>query len=232
MNKVVAIIQARMSSQRLPGKVLMDICGKPMLQRVIDRVKQAKLVDNIVVATTTKPLNRNIIRLAEECNVRSYVGSEDDVLDRYYQAVVNLSSLKIHWETIVRITADCPLIDPKVIDKVIRYYLDNGYDYVSNVGNYPDGFDVEVFSYKALKKAWEEATNPYDREHVCTYILKDWSLEVGRLEYSGLPYPRSIRFQVNTIEDLNFVRRIYGKLGDKFYLEDVLKLLENENEPK
>ena len=234
MSKVVAIIQARMSSSRLPGKVLMDIEGKPMLEHIIDRLKdvsylrtigRTKNAYNIVVATTENPLDRNIVNLAIKNKVKVFVGSEYDVLDRFYQAATSYTRTGTLPKIIMRITSDCPLIDPQVIDKVIGCFDD--FDYMSNVGTFPDGLDTEVFSYKALKQAWEEAASDYDREHVTPYIINHTNLfRIGNLKCSS--NLSHYHWSVNTIEGLEFVRWVYSKLGDKFYLEDILKLLEGQ----
>ena len=221
MNKVAAIVQARVASTRLPGKVLMDICGKPMLERVIDRVKEAKLIDGIIVATTENSYDRAIVDMASRNGVSVYVGKEDDVLDRYYCAAV-----AYHLNTIVRITSDCPLIDSRIIDKSVRYL--NDFDYVTNTGFYPDGLDVEVFSYKTLQGVWIKATNSYDREHVTSYIRdhpKEFKIGKVRRHTTKLP---NYKWSVDTIGDLEFVREIYTKLGDKFGMDDILNLLKEE----
>ena len=244
---ITAIIQARMNSTRLPGKVLMDICGKPMLQRVIDRVKESKLIDEIIIATGNNPSDRPIINFISgsgdkttfrgrhtsgksftylKDGIKGFCGSETDVLDRYFEAAIAHSCMNI-----VRITSDCPLIDPQVIDTTIKYHLDGGYDYTSNIGSYPDGLDTEVLSYKTLDRAWKEATDPYDREHVTSYIRSHPELfKIGRLE-SGEDFSH-LKLSVDTVEDLEFVKWLYGKLENKFYLEDILKLLEEEKNVK
>jgi len=208
MKKVVAIIQARVGSTRLPGKVLMDIRGKPMLQRVIERVKRAKLINEVIVAFTVNDRDDKIADLVYKLGLSSYRGKELNVLDRLFRAATWKSA-----DIIVRITSDCPLIDPVLIDKTIEYFLNDDFDYVANTepGN---GFEVEVFSYKTLEKAWEEATN---REHIAPYIKKNHSLKVG-----SLTYPHIAHCSVDTLEDLEFVRMVYRKLGDNFTMEDVL----------
>ena len=152
--KLIAIVQARMGSTRLPGKVLKDIHGRTMLARVVRRVGRSKLIDEVVVATTTEPDDKVIVEECELLGVSCFRGSEQDVLDRYY------STAKAFFaDSIVRITSDCPLIDPDIIDKVIQAYLKEGPDYAGNslVCTYPRGLDVEVFSMQALEKAWREA---------------------------------------------------------------------------
>jgi len=227
--KIVAIIQARMGSTRLSGKVMMDIVRKPMLWHVINRVKHAKRLDDIVIATTTLNEDKQILELASEMGVRSYAGSEDDVLDRYYQAAI---IYKV--DVIVRITADCPLIDPTVIDRAIEFYLNHDFDYVGTgiKPTYPDGLDTEVFSFSALERAWKEATLASEREHVTPYIRKNPQIfNIKSLENDeDLSY---MRWTVDEERDLKFVREIYKRLykeGKIFYMEDILNLLKKHPE--
>src|SRR5215470_15506655 len=164
---VVAIIQARMGSTRLPGKVLLDIAGQPMLGRVISRVCRAKTIEQIVVATSTAAADDAVSAFCAERGIVCFRGSETDVLDRYYQA-----ARLVQAKTIVRITADCPLLDPEVIDLTVSRFLEGGWDYISNVNppTFPDGLDTEVFSFAALERAWREATSVTHREHVTPYL--------------------------------------------------------------
>ena len=229
MKNIVAIIQARMGSTRLPGKVLKEIVGKPMLWHVINRVKNAKELDDIVIATTNLKEDTQILELASEIGVKNYAGSENDVLDRYYQAAIMSKA-----DVIVRITADCPLVDPNVIDKVVRYYLSNDFDYVSTSikPTYPDGIDVEVFSFASLKKAWDEAKLASEREHVTPYIWKNpTTFKIKNYDNEcDISY---MRWSVDEQHDLEFVRGIYNRLYTKdslFYMEDVLDLLKGNPE--
>jgi spore coat polysaccharide biosynthesis protein SpsF len=237
MSRVIGIVQARVGSTRLPRKVLKDIVGKPLLWHVINRLKKAKLIDEIVVATTTKEEDEPIIKLAKDNDVKSYAGSEEDVLDRYYQAA------KIHKaDVIVRVTADCPLLDPDVVDKVIKYFLGNDFDYVSNADNvggrkvrkptYPDGLDTEVFSFDALERAWKEAKMSFEREHVTPYIWKHPEIfKVGSVKCNeDLSH---MRWTVDYEEDLMFVREVYKRLyrkGEIFHMKDILTLLRAHSE--
>jgi spore coat polysaccharide biosynthesis protein SpsF len=226
--KIVAIIQARMGSTRLPGKVMMDIVKKPMLWRVINRVKHAKRLNDIVIATTALNEDKQILELASEMRVKGYAGSEDDVLDRYYQAAIIYNA-----DIIVRITADCPLIDPNVIDRAIEFYLNHDFDYVSTgiKPTYPDGLDTEVFSFITLERAWKEATLASEREHVTPYIRKNPQIfNIKNLENDkDLSY---MRWTVDEERDLEFVREVYKRLykeGDIFYMEDILNLLKTHS---
>jgi spore coat polysaccharide biosynthesis protein SpsF (cytidylyltransferase family) len=214
-----------MSSTRLPGKVLMDIKGRPMLWHVVHRVCQSKLLDETLVATSDNALDDSIAEFCEQEGIRCFRGSEGDVLDRYHQAARWVGA-----HAIVRVTADCPLIDPVVLDKVVAVYLDGEYEYVSNAleRTYPDGLDTEVFSFKALEKAWREATLSSEREHVTPYIWKNE--EISRLrQVIQEPDLSSFRWTVDEPEDMQFVRKVYDHLyqpGEIFLMQDVVKLLE------
>ena len=223
--KVVAIIQARMGSTRLPGKVLLDLAGKPMLERVVNRVGRARRIDELVVATTTQPGDD---RLAEFCGARAWPffrGSESDVLDRYYHA-----ARKFGAQTVVRITSDCPLIEPEMIDRVVAELEDGASDYACNIlprRTFPRGLDVEAFTFEALERSWREDTNPAWREHVTTYIQRHPELFRIRGVLNEVDYS-SHRWTVDTPEDLELVRKIYHHFGhDDFSWHDVLKLLES-----
>jgi spore coat polysaccharide biosynthesis protein SpsF len=228
--KIVAILQARNGSQRLPGKVMMDILGKPMLWHIIKRLKKSKLTDEVVVATTTSKKDDLIVELAQSMHIGVFRGSEQDVLDRYYKTAVEYKA-----DIIVRVTADCPLIDPRIIDKVIEYFLEGQYDYVTNTFiegdriklTFPDGLDTEVFSFKALEKAWKEAKTPLEREHATSYIWKNpTKFKLGA--YQNNEDLSTMRWTVDYELDLEFVRQIYEKLGAKgeiFYMEDIVELL-------
>ena len=206
---IVAIIQARMNSSRLPNKTLIDISGKPMLQRVIDRVSRAALVDRVVVATSGMADDEPIQRMVASENL--FMGSKNDVLDRVYKAAI-----KHDAHIVVRITGDCPLIDWNIINGVVHYFLLTEVDYVTNrplFDSYPDGMDVEVMTIEALKRVWKEATSSYDREHVTSYIRNHPELfKIGEMTYDAdLSH---IKVSVDTQEDLEIVRRIYRDLGE------------------
>lgn len=223
---LVAIIQARMGSTRLPGKALRDICGRTMLARVVRRAGRSRLVDEVAVATTTEPEDIAIVDECRSLGVRYFRGSEQDVLDRYYRAAREFSA-----DTVVRITSDCPLIDPEIIDLVVKAYLNNEPDYASNtlVGTYPRGLDVEVFSMKALEKAREEASMDYQHTHVTPYLYQNPGIFRLLSITDDEDYSR-YRWTVDTQEDLDLVRTIYGKIGrdDDFSWRDVLALMKRE----
>lgn len=222
-----AIVQARMGSTRLPGKVLMRLIDKPLLCHIVERLRRIKLIDEIIIATTNKAIDKPIEELAREMKTKIFTGKEDDVLDRYYQAA---RIYKV--DIILRITADCPLIDPQIIDNLIKYYLKNKLDYINLPKNYPEGIDAEIFSFEALKKAWQEAKLPSEREHVTPYI---WNhpkkFRLGELP-ADIPGDFSyLHWSVDEERDLKFAREVFKKLYHKdciFYTKDVLKLLKNE----
>jgi spore coat polysaccharide biosynthesis protein SpsF len=226
---VVAIVQARMGSTRLPGKVMMDIVGKPMLWHVVNRLKYSKLLKEIIVATTTNKRDDIIETFCKQHNISCYRGSEEDVLDRYYQAAKLYKA-----DPIVRITADCPLIDPKIVDEVISIYLNNikKVDVVTNllIRSYPRGLDTEVISFNSLERIWKEANKEYQREHVSVYIYEN--LKIFRTKNvkrdSDLSY---LRFTVDECKDLEFVREIYKwlcKNNNLFFLDEILQLLQEK----
>jgi len=231
VSKVVVIIQARMGSTRLPGKVVSQISGKPMLWHIIDRVEKCSNVNSIVVATTTRKEDRVLRELAEKSGAKAYCGSEDDVLDRFYQTAKLQGA-----EVVVRITADCPLIDPHLIDRMVGYFEDNKdrFDYVGmgTPNHYPDGLDTEVFSFKALEKAWKEAKLKSEREHVTPYIWKNEKL--FRIGAVALDKDLSrFRWTVDEERDLRFVREVYKHLyreGQLFATEEILELLSRKPE--
>lgn len=226
-SKIVAIVQARMGASRLPGKVLMDIAGEPMLVRVVDRVKAARGADTVVVATSDNPADDAVARLCAERGIPCFRGSEHDVLDRFHGACKAYGG-----SAVVRITADCPLVDPAVIDKVIDRFRSGDCDYATNVlrYTYPDGLDVEVFSAEALTRAQREAVDAAHREHVTVYIRTTGKFRVAGVESEVDLSTRNYRWTVDEPHDLEFVRAVYARLGrsNPFGMNDVLALLERE----
>jgi spore coat polysaccharide biosynthesis protein SpsF len=225
--KIVTVVQARTGSSRLPGKVLMDILGETVLYRQLERMKRAKLIGTIVVATTPKQDDDPIISIAESLGLRSFKGEEDDLLDRHYQA-----ALPFEPDAVIKIPSDCPLIDPEVIDRVIQVYLDSDADFVSNLHppTYPDGNDVEVMSWKALETAWKEASKAMEREHTTPFIWEhtDRFKVVNVTWKTGLDYSMSHRFTIDYPEDYQFIHRVYEELHPTkpdFGLVDILDLL-------
>lgn len=229
--KVVAIIQARMGSTRLPGKVMKEILGKPVILWDLDRISLSKLIDEIVVAIPYEKENDVIADTIKEYNDKIIItrGSEDDVLDRYYQAAV-----KTNADVVVRITSDCPLIDPVVIDQVIGQFLDNDCDYCSNslTRTYPRGLDTEVFSFKVLEEAWNEATKDYEREHVTPYIIENPD-KFKLLNVANDIDLSHLRWTLDTKEDFELINAVYKSIFPKkqlFLMDDILELMNKEPE--
>ena len=219
---ILGIIQARMSSTRLPGKVMMPLCGKPMLYHQIERAGRSKLIDKLVVATSS---NTEDDVIADGCPVPCYRGSLDDVLDRFFDV-----ALVEQPHYIVRLTGDCPLTDAGVIDVLIEYHLEGGYDYTSNIDTYIDGLDAEIFSFQVLSDIWADAKTQYDREHVTPYIRDHpEKFPIGKLPGSNL---RHIHLSVDTQADFDLIRSIYQKLyphNHKFTTRECLQYLASLN---
>jgi glutamate-1-semialdehyde 2,1-aminomutase len=202
--KTVAIVQARMGSTRLPNKVLRPICGTPMIGLLLQRLSRARRVDQIVVATAANPRNAPLVEYASGLGYSVYQGSEDDVLDRYYQAAV-----KANAAVVVRITGDCPLIDPALVDAVIEKFVELNADFGSNTEppTFPDGLDTEVFTFRTLQIAWERARAGHAREHVTPFMLE--AAEFKRVNYGNDLDCSAERWTVDEPEDLEVVRRVF-----------------------
>jgi spore coat polysaccharide biosynthesis protein SpsF len=226
--KIVAIIQARMGSSRLPGKVLADICGRPMLYYVHSRAQQARSLNLVTVATSNQPSDDVVESFCATSGVPCFRGSQNDVLDRYYRAAKHFDS-----DIIVRLTADCPLLDPIIIDKVVQTFISGGFDYVSNCQDptYPDGLDTEVFTWKALERAWQDARRPSEREHVTAYITNNPELFRIECMKNGEDFSR-MRWTVDEPADLELVRQIYRLVGERstFGMNEILALFDNHPE--
>jgi spore coat polysaccharide biosynthesis protein SpsF len=224
--RVVAIIQARMGSTRLPGKVMKDLGGKTVLARVVARARRAIEIEEVVIATTHEPDDDRIVDECRRLEVRVFRGAVNDVLDRYHHAAKEVGA-----EAIVRITSDCPLIEPEITDATIRAFLERRPDYASNVleRTYPRGLDTEIMTRAALDQSWQQARKPYEREHVTPYIYENagrftlYSVK-GDIDYSDH------RWTLDEPEDLVFLRAVYERLEDDscFSWRDVLALLERE----
>jgi spore coat polysaccharide biosynthesis protein SpsF (cytidylyltransferase family) len=226
--RVVAIVQARMGSERLPGKVLLDIAGETMLSRVVLRLRQSKLIDEVIVATTTNPIDQAIVDEASNLGIRACRGSEEDVLGRYVDAAAFANA-----DVIVRVSADSPFVDPEVTDAVVFAFLsaDPPVDYASNKlqPSFPLGLDVEAFSRDALLRAARDATEPYEIAHVTVYMysrLDEFTLLPVTSERNLHP----LRWTVDTPEDLRFARAVFERLGRRndFSWKDVVSLIERE----
>lgn len=223
---IVGVLQARMSSSRLPGKVLKPILGRPMLQRQVERLRRCRLIDRLVLATSDRLDDDPVAMLGERLGLTIYRGSLNDVLDRFHGAAIASAS-----DHIVRLTADCPLTDPCLIDALVAAYLDERWDYASNCvpPTLPDGLDAEVFSRDVLETMWRCATRPEEREHVTMYVhnhperfkIGKWT---HKTDLSGL------RWTVDTQADLSFVREVYTRLYPNrpaFDMYDVLSLIQS-----
>ena len=228
--KTSLITQARSGSTRLPGKILKKINDESLLEIHLKRLNKCNNVSNIIVATTDKPEDKVIYDYAIDWGFNSFRGSESDVLDRFYQAV---RKEKPDW--IVRVTSDCPLIDPILVDKLINFAHDNNTDYCSNtlVEKYPDGQDIEVFKFSALEVAWENAILSSDREHVTPYIRNNSDFK-GAIIFKALNYPcdsnySMIRMTVDESRDFDLIKVLINDLGtDKTWLEYTNHIIKND----
>lgn len=224
--RVVLITQARTGSSRLPGKVLLDLANEPVLLVHLNRLRQAKLIDKIIVATTDLEADKEIVKLCIDNGYNYFAGSENDVLDRFYQSV---NSEQADW--IVRVTSDCPLIDPDLIDAVVHCAIVNDADYCSNgiIENYPDGQDIEVFKHSALLAAWNKAELKSEREHVTPYIRNNNQENFIRINFPcRLDYSK-VRMTVDEAVDLDVVRSMVTALGkNATWLEYTNYLLKSE----
>lgn len=225
--KTIAIIQARMGSTRLPGKVLMELCGQPMLYHIIERVKQVGQIDKILVATSENQEDDSINAYVESVGIECFRGSAENVLDRYWGAAQAVHAGQD--DTIVRLTADNPLVDAGILSKLLTYFAQCGYPYALTSG-FPLGSGGEVFSFYALKEAYENAVQPYEKEHVTPYMYRE-GRAVGKLTSR---IDRShFRFTVDTPEDFKFVEKVYHSLyhgTHDFSLDDIIELLEEKPE--
>lgn len=223
--KVLAIVQARMGSTRFPNKVMRLMVGKPMIELLLYRLSLAQKIDQIVLATSDQPRNQPLVDHVQQLGYPVYQGSEEDVLDRYYQAAKRYAP-----DVVVRITGDCPLIDPELVDEAIQQFCQGDVDYLSNGSppTYPDGLDVEVFSFDALARAWQAATKPSDREHVTPYIR-----ESGQFKTANLAAPQDWskeRWTVDEPEDFEVVRHVFEHFQPRldFSWREVLELRQQQ----
>lgn len=227
--KVVAIIQARMGSTRLPGKMMMNLAGKPVIQHVFERVEKAEMIDEIWLATTITKDDDILAKWAKKNQIKRYRGSVNDVLDRYYQ-----TALLAKADAVIRITGDCPLIDPQIIDQIISEFTKGGFDYVCNQQppTFPDGLDTEVFSMATLKKTWQEARLKSDREHVTSYIWQHPD-EFKLKSVTHVPDMSGHRWTLDTKEDFDLIEKIIfecQKRKSKCYLNSVLSIIKNHSD--
>ncbi len=226
--KNLAIIQARLSSSRLPGKVLKKVLGKPIILYQLERVLKSKLINKVIIATSIEKSDDDLCKLCLKNNIDFYRGSLNDVLSRFYNTYKQFGPS----ENIIRLTGDCPLIDPKIIDKVILKHLNSNFDYTSNTiqPSWPDGFDVEVINSKILEVVNENAKTPYDREHVTSYIYKN--KQTFKLQnISNSKDWSKIRLTLDFKEDFELIKTIISELyptNANFKTSDIFKFL-NKN---
>ena len=227
-NMIGCIIQARMGSSRLPGKTLIKLNQyRTTLDFVVNQLSFSALLDKIVIATTNLEQDNIIETNAKTLGIDCFRGSSDDVLDRYYHC-----AKKFQINTIVRITSDCPLIDPQIVDQAIRKYQSEDYDYVTNTlsRSYPIGTDVEIFSFEILEKTWQKAILPSEREHVTLFIRnKKLNFKLGNLKNSK--NLGRLRWTLDRVEDLNLIRKIVVKINkNPILMNDILNLFSLEPE--
>lgn len=224
--RIVATIEARMRSTRLPGKVLKEVMEKPLLELMVERVRRARYVDDIVIATSDHPSCDPIATLAGRIGVHCYRGSEDDVLDRVLKAAASVKA-----EIIIELTGDCPLIDPSVVDKVVDVYCSSEVDYCANIlkRTYPQGMETQVFAYKVLEEVASLTQDPSDREHVSLYIYNHPEQFSLKNVESELPAGMADwRLVMDYPEDFELIRRVYEALytfNPEFTLNDIMELL-------
>lgn len=228
--KYLAMIQARCGSTRLPNKVLKDLYGKPALQRMIERVKKSKMIDEVMVVTSIKKDNLPILKLCSSIDIRVGIGSEEDVLDRYYQTAKLLCP-----KYVIRLTADCPCFDAELLDRAIEQ-MEPDTDYCAMMSEtFADGLDLEIIKFGALEKAWKEAEHSYEREHVTQYIIHHPELFKQQDFISPIGYFGNHRWTVDEAEDFEVVSRIYGYFLEEGKIEDfgyreILQYLEEHPE--
>lgn len=235
--KLTAIIQARLGSSRLPGKVMVKINGKPLLYYVINQTSHSKYIKNIIVATTRLSQDKKIVSFCKSNNIKYFRGSNTDLLDRYYNC-----AKKFNCNPIIRITSDCPLIDPIVIDTIIKKFLENSYDYVSNniekkqnewvnsTCNFPQGMTVEISSFEALEKVWKKSKKSSEREHVFPYIQSHPKFfKISNVKHK--PDYSHVRCTVDRKEDLTFIKELFKNFPKNLRfikMKDIIKIIKSD----
>ncbi len=229
--KVLCIIQARMGSSRLPGKVLREVSGKPLIVHSLDRLKRCRLIDHIILATSSLAGDKPLLDVAQRERVEGFAGSEDDVLERYYQAARPHSP-----QVVVRVTGDCPMLDSQITDFVIQEHLRGGADYTSNAleRSYPRGYDTEVFNWEALQRAAHAARSVDEREHVTPYIYQHPELfKIKKVIAPPDQYDPALRLCVDTVEDFKLIEEVFNALypAEPFFgIQSVLGLFKRRPE--
>ncbi len=223
--KITVIIQARTQSIRLPNKVLALIENQSLIWHIIKRLKKSEIIEQIILATSSRKEDKKLVEIANNCEILSFVGDENDVLSRFYYA-----ALKFNADPIIRITGDCPLVDPDLLDKMLKLYLENNYDYVSNTitPTYPDGLDIEIFSMDALTKSFKEAKQKSEREHVTPYIWKNPKKFLLH-NFENAEDESKFRWCVDEQEDLELIRKIYANFKPKivFSFDEVIQFIKS-----
>jgi spore coat polysaccharide biosynthesis protein SpsF (cytidylyltransferase family) len=226
--KITCIIQARTNSSRLPNKILLKLSNTHIIVHIIDRIKKSTLIEQIILATTINHDDQILLDIANDNQITSFKGNEFDVLDRFYNAAKENDA-----GTVIRITGDCPLVDPILIDKMLKFFLENNFDYVSNTieRTFPDGLDIEIFTFATLEKAFFEATWISEREHVTPYIIKNPKL-FKLFSYTNVENLSHLRWCLDEASDYEMLQKIYQEFeSDNFFsTTDVLKLLEKKPE--
>jgi len=230
--KVKALIQARLGSTRLPKKVFIEVLGKPLLLHLIERIRHSKYIDEVIILTTTNKKDDELATFCLKHGIKFFRGNEEDVLDRYYQAA---KLFKI--DPVVRITSDCPLIDPKVTDKVIEKFFAGNYDFVSTNNDadmttdhltWPDGLDTWAFSFDALERSWKEAKNKDDREHVTMHMVSNPDkFRLGFVDNKENLF-KKYRWTIDYPEDLEVIKAVFENLYREdsiFHMEDIIEFL-------
>lgn len=231
--KIIAITQARIGSSRLPAKILKKIGNSTLLDIHLKRILQSKLISKLIVATTIEEGSEQIVQIAKKYGIETYKGSVENVLDRFYNSVKTEAP-----DYVVRLTSDCPLIDHRVIDMIIKTCISSEYDYVSNtlLPTFPDGVDVEVFRFSALEKAFKEAKLKSDKEHVTPYIWRNSTVKGGKIfksyNFTNATDCSSYRITVDTFEDFIVISKLVEVLGENKKWEDYINYLNHHPEIK
>jgi len=228
--KIVAIIEARMTSSRLPGKVLMEVLSKPILHYLISRLKRVRLLNEIVLATTTNSTDDILVDFANKENIKNYRGSENDVMARVFEAAESVDA-----DLIVEITGDCPIVDPNIVEQVIQTYINNNYDYVNNVNvrSYPDGMDVQVFSKNVLERSLKMTKEALDHEHVTLHIRNHPEIfsHLNLVAPKNLWWP-DLGLTLEERSDFELLKKIITHFSDNIYFDcyDVIKFLRDRDD--
>jgi len=226
--KITCIIQARTNSSRLPGKVMLKLSNTPIIVHIIDRIKKSTLIEQIILATSVNHNDQKLLDIANDNQITGFKGSELDVLDRFYNSAKEYGA-----DPIIRITADCPLVDPILIDRMIKFFEKNNFDYISNTlkPTFPDGLDVEIFSFQTLETIMKKSNLKSEREHVTTY-LKTHLDEFQTYNFENDKNLSHHRWTIDQKEDLEFMKKIYALSNSKLILnmQEILDIISDNPE--